>query len=42
LGLSITRNLVQLHGGKVWAESGGKGKGSTFSFIIPVNGIEIG
>jgi len=37
LGLSITRELVQLHGGVIWVESEGRGKGSTFSFIIPVH-----
>jgi signal transduction histidine kinase len=37
LGLSLTRKMVELHGGKIWAESGGKGKGSKFIFIIPDN-----
>jgi signal transduction histidine kinase len=37
LGLSLTKSLVELHDGRIWAESEGKGKGSTFSFIIPVN-----
>ena len=36
LGLPLSKNLVQLHGGKLWAESGGKGKGSAFRFIIPL------
>jgi len=35
LGLSLTKQLVELHGGKIWAESKGENKGSTFSFIIP-------
>jgi signal transduction histidine kinase len=35
LGLSLTRRLVELHGGKIWAESDGEGKGSKFIFIIP-------
>ncbi|MDX2496241.1 MAG: ATP-binding protein [Desulfuromusa sp.] len=35
LGLSLTRRLVELHGGRIWAESEGEGKGSRFSFIIP-------
>ncbi len=36
LGLSLTRNFVALHGGVIWAESEGDGKGSIFSFTIPV------
>ncbi len=36
LGLSLTKSLVELHGGNVWAKSDGKGQGSTFHFIIPV------
>ena len=39
LGLTLTRNLVDLHGGEIWAESGGEGKGSTFRFIIPLAGL---
>ena len=35
LGLSLTRRLVELHGGKCWAESEGEGKGSKFNFVIP-------
>jgi signal transduction histidine kinase len=35
LGLSLTKRLVELHGGRIWAESAGKGKGSRFIFIIP-------
>ncbi len=36
LGLSLTRKLVELHGGKIWVESVGLEKGSTFRFVIPV------
>ena len=35
LGLSICKGIVKLHGGVIWAESDGEGKGSKFSFIIP-------
>jgi signal transduction histidine kinase len=34
LGLPIARSIVQLHGGRLWAESE-LGKGSTFSFTLP-------
>jgi signal transduction histidine kinase len=35
LGLALTKRLVELNGGKIWVESDGEGKGSTFRFIIP-------
>jgi signal transduction histidine kinase len=35
LGLSLTKRLVELHGGKIWAESDREGKGSKFIFVIP-------
>ncbi len=38
LGLSIVRHIVELHGGTVAAESGGKGLGATFTVTLPVAG----
>jgi signal transduction histidine kinase/HAMP domain-containing protein len=35
LGLSLTKRLVELHGGQIWAHSKGKGKGTTFSLVLP-------
>ncbi len=35
LGLSIVKKIVELHGGKVWAESEGKDKGSAFFVELP-------
>jgi signal transduction histidine kinase len=36
LGLSIARDLIAAHGGRIWAESGGEGQGSSFRFALPV------
>lgn len=36
LGLYIVKKIVEGHGGKVWAESEGEGKGSTFNIRIPI------
>ncbi len=36
LGLHIARRFTEMHNGEVWAESEGKGKGSTFYIKLPV------
>ncbi|MEO8859362.1 MAG: PAS domain S-box protein [Burkholderiaceae bacterium] len=35
IGLTLAKSLVEMHGGALKVESGGLGKGSTFSFFIP-------
>jgi signal transduction histidine kinase len=35
IGLSIARGLIEAHGGKIWAESPGPGKGATFKVLLP-------
>jgi signal transduction histidine kinase len=41
LGLSIVRQLVELHGGSIQAASAGKGKGATFTVQLPVLGVVV-
>jgi signal transduction histidine kinase len=36
LGLYISKNIIEAHGGRIWAENNKKGKGATFSFTIPI------
>ena len=36
LGLVISKGIVAAHGGSIWAESDGEGRGATFSFTLPI------
>ncbi|MDH3763441.1 MAG: response regulator [Gammaproteobacteria bacterium] len=37
IGLALAKRIVEFHNGKIWAESKGLGRGSTFWFSLPVN-----
>jgi histidine kinase len=36
IGLTIARSLIEVHSGRIWVESAGDGKGSTFIFTLPI------
>jgi PAS domain S-box-containing protein len=36
LGLTIAKEIVEAHGGRIWAESEGLGKGARFCFALPI------
>ncbi|MFA5374685.1 MAG: PAS domain S-box protein [Dehalococcoidia bacterium] len=41
LGLALSKKIIELHGGKIWFKSEGRGKGCIFSFVLPVKPVKM-
>ena len=37
LGLFVSKNIIEAHGGRIWADNDANGKGAIFSFSLPIN-----
>ena len=37
LGLYIAKNIIEAHGGQIWAQDNADGIGATFSFSLPLD-----
>ena len=41
LGLSICKRIIEQHDGRIWVDSPGLGKGSTFNFTLPYTNVSL-
>ena len=35
IGLALVKRIIEIHGGKIWVESAGRGQGAMFYFTLP-------
>jgi len=41
IGLALVKRIVEVHGGSIWVESEGRGKGAAFKFTLPKTSVRM-